>query len=154
MLKIQRAAQGAFVLFILSGRIQAARCRVANASSISKPQQTHGICHESSGGRECASSWPGVEADAITSCTGRAYIRAWMSRKKANCRRCHMVEDLCAPLSGVPYPWPRCTQLFPLPEPLSSWCVPQDEYEQEHHRMRLRGAPLPRKRVREEKRPS
>src|ERR1044071_9751354 len=59
-----------------------------------------------------------------------------------------MVEDLGAPLSGVPYSRPRCTQVFPLPEPLSSWCVPQDEDEQDTSYEASRSPFLLRKRVR------
>jgi len=85
MLKIQRAAQGAFVLFTLSGRIQAADVAElqrlldleANKQTITLDLQAVTLVD-----REAVLFLARCEAEGITLVHCRAYIRAWIDQEK------------------------------------------------------------------------
>jgi anti-anti-sigma regulatory factor len=86
MLKIQRAAQGAFVLFTLSGRIQAADVaelqrlfdREANKQNITVDLHEVKLVD-----RDAVRFLARCEADGITLVHCPTYIRVWIEREKA-----------------------------------------------------------------------
>ena len=85
MLKIQRAAQGAFALFTLSGRIQAAE--VAELQRLfdleaNKQHLTVDLHEVKLVDREAVRFLARCEADGITLVHCRAYIRAWIEQEK------------------------------------------------------------------------
>jgi len=85
MLKIQRAATGAVVLFTLSGRIQGAD--VAELQRLfdleaNKQHLTLDLHEVKLVDREAVRFLARCEADGITLVHCRAYIRAWIEREK------------------------------------------------------------------------
>jgi len=86
MLKIQRSAQGAFVLFTLSGRIQAADVTElqrlfdleANKQNLTLDLQEVKLVD-----REAVRFLARCEAEGITLVHCPAYIRVWIEREKA-----------------------------------------------------------------------
>ena len=86
MLKIQRAAQGAFVLFTLSGRIRGAEVaelqrlfdREANKQNITVDLHEVKLVD-----REAVRFLAQCEADGITLVHCLSYIRMWIEREKA-----------------------------------------------------------------------
>ena len=85
MLKIQRAAQGAFVLFTLSGRIQAAE--VAELQRLfdleaNKQHITVDLHEVKLVDREAVRFLARWETEGITLVHCRAYIRAWIEQEK------------------------------------------------------------------------
>jgi anti-anti-sigma regulatory factor len=86
MLKIQRAAQGAFVLFTLSGRIQAAD--VAELQRLfdleaNKQNLTVDLHEVKLVDRDAVRFLARCEADGITLVHCPTYIRVWIEREKA-----------------------------------------------------------------------
>jgi len=85
MLKIQRAATGAFVLFSLSGRIQAADVaelqRLLNLEA-NKQHLTLDLHEVELVDREAVRFLVRCEAEGITLVHCPAYIRAWIEREK------------------------------------------------------------------------
>jgi hypothetical protein len=85
MLKIQRAAQGAFVLFTLSGRIQAddvAELQRLLDLEANKQTITLDLYEVKLVDREAVRFLARCEADGITLVRCPAYIRAWIEREK------------------------------------------------------------------------
>jgi anti-anti-sigma regulatory factor len=86
MLKIQRSAQGAFVLFTLSGRIQAAD--VAELQRLfdleaNKQNLTLDLHEVKLVDRDAVRFLARCEADGITLVHCPTYIRVWIEREKA-----------------------------------------------------------------------
>ena len=86
MLKIQRSAKGAFVLFTLSGRIQAAD--VAELQRLfdleaNKQNLTLDLHEVKLVDREAVRFLARCEAEGITLVHCPAYIREWIEREKA-----------------------------------------------------------------------
>jgi hypothetical protein len=86
MLKIDRSAQGAFVLFTLSGRIQAAD--VAELQRLfdleaNKQNLTLDLHEVKLVDREAVRFLARCEAEGITLVHCPAYIREWIEREKA-----------------------------------------------------------------------
>ena len=85
MLKIERAAQGAFVLFTLSGRIQAADVAELQRlfdSEASKQNITLDLQAVTLVDREAVRFLARCEAEGITLVYCPAYIRAWIDQEK------------------------------------------------------------------------
>jgi hypothetical protein len=85
MLKIQRSATGAFVLFTLSGRIQAADvAELQRLFDLEANTQTLTLdLHEVKlVDREAVQFLARCEAEGITLVHCRAYIRAWIEQEK------------------------------------------------------------------------
>ncbi len=85
MLKIQRSARGTFMLFTLSGRIQAAD--VAELQRLfdleaNKQNITVDLHEVTLVDREAVLFLARCEADGITLVHCRAYIRAWIEQEK------------------------------------------------------------------------
>ena len=87
MLKIQRSATGAFVLFILSGRIQeadVAELQRLFALEASKQNLTLDLQAITLVDREAVQFLARCEADGITLVHCLAYIRQWIDREKGH----------------------------------------------------------------------
>ena len=85
MLKIERAAQGAFVLFTLSGRIQAADVAELQRlfdSEASKQNITLDLQAVTLVDREAVRFLARCEAEGITLVHCLGYIRAWIEQEK------------------------------------------------------------------------
>ena len=85
MLKIQRSAQGAFVLFTLSGRIQAADVAELQRlfdSEASKQNITLDLQAVTLVDREAVRFLARCEAEGITLVHCLSYIRAWIDQEK------------------------------------------------------------------------
>jgi hypothetical protein len=85
MLKIQRSATGAFVLFTLSGRIQAADvAELRRLFDLEANKQTLTLdLHEVKlVDREAVRFLARCEAEGITLVHCRSYIRAWIEQEK------------------------------------------------------------------------
>ena len=85
MLKIQRAAQGAFVLFTLSGRIQGtdvAELQRLLDLEANKQHLTLDLHEVKLVDREAVRFLARCEAEGITLVHCPAYIRAWIEREK------------------------------------------------------------------------
>ncbi len=85
MLKIQRAAQGAFVLFTLSGRIQAddvAELQRLFDLEADKQHLTLDLHEVKLVDREAVQFLSRCEAEGITLVHCPAYIRAWIEQEK------------------------------------------------------------------------
>ena len=87
MLKIQRAAQGAFVLFTLSGRIQGtdvAELQRLLDLEANKQHLTLDLHEVKLVDREAVRFLARCEAEGITLVHCPAYIRVWIEREKAH----------------------------------------------------------------------
>ena len=87
MLKIQRAAQGAFVLFTLSGRIQAddvAELQRLFDLEANKQHLTLDLHEVKLVDREAVQFLARCEEEGITLVHCPAYIRAWIEREKGH----------------------------------------------------------------------
>ena len=85
MLKIQRSAQGAFVLFTLSGRIQGTEvAELQRLLDLEANKQTLTLdLHEvRSVDREAVRFLARCEAEGITLVHCRSYIRVWIEQEK------------------------------------------------------------------------
>jgi STAS domain len=85
MLKIQRSATGAFVLFALSGRIQAADVAELQRLfdlEVNKQTLTLDLHEVKLVDREAVRFLARCEAEGITLVHCRAYIRAWIEQEK------------------------------------------------------------------------
>ena len=87
MLKIQRAAQGAFVLFILSGRIQGtdvAELQRLLDLEANKPSITLDLHEVKLVDREAVRFLARCEAEGITLVHCLGYIRTWIEQEKVH----------------------------------------------------------------------